>query len=1129
MPAYSATRPLFAGWLLVAMGLVYPVVALAEQDVLVDVFGADWRYLDNGSDQGTAWRARTYDDSAWKTGDGILGYGYGDETTLIDSGPPGAHFMTTYYRCTFNVADPSAYTDLVLGMLRDDGVVVYINGSEVFRDNMPAGKISANTPASSEIVASASADAGVQTGIERKYLRSGSNTIAVEVHQSSADSPDAVFALQLDGNYTASDVDIFSRAPYLQMITPTSAVIRWDTIQKSNSVVRFGVSPDNLLQRAKNNQLVNHHEVKLTGLDPATTYYYSVGSSKKTLGIGPGYFFKTQPPVGAHPPTRLWVIGDSGRGNQGQRDVYQGYLDFAGSRYTDLWLMLGDNAYGSGTYKQYQDNFFNIYPELLRQTVVWPTLGNHDGYSVNTPEQTGPYYENFTLPTAGEAGGLASGTEAYYSYNYGNIHFVVLDSFDVDRSTSGAMAQWLEADLAANTADWVIAYWHHPAYSKGTHDSDTEFELIEMRENILPILEQHGVDLVLAGHSHNYERSKFVDGHYGNSSTYSDGLFALDIGSGDVTSGAAAYTKAHPAIAHGGTVYAVAGTSAAAEGGAMNHPVMYTSFSKLGSMVIDIDHLLLSAKFIDDKGEVQDAFTLQKLSAGPDRDGDDVLDIADNCIVNANRDQHDADGDGMGDVCDSGTDTDGDGIGDSVDTNDDNDALDDVSDNCVLTANDDQKDYNADGRGDACDPVPVFGMGGMAPKDKAGHAVAFAGDINADGYGDYVVGIPGYDVPATDTTGVIKDAGRAVVISGKTGAELMSLNGNSAKDSAGFAVTGNGDIDHDGFDDVIVGAPMADDIANGRTDAGSVTILFGPDGIRKHVLYGSEAGSLSGSAVALGDVNGDSYADVVVGAPRADDIVPGFVDAGRVTVFSGSDYGALNSFSGSASNAHMGASVAAGDLDNNGAADIIIGSPDMDDSVRGVKDAGMVIAFGVSGNELLRKYGQREKSYLGSAVASGDVNNDGYSDVAAGAPGDWNGTLPQAGSVTVFSGNGGGELARKFGATKKAGAGYSVTTGDINSDNFADIIVGAHKDDAPGFAAIKDVGSVYVWSGSNFTLLDSFYGDAAQDYSGVSVSAGDVNGDGKLDIIIGVAGADGESPPPLKDAGMVKIISGISF
>jgi hypothetical protein len=82
-------------------------------------------------------------------------------------------------------------------------------------------------------------DAGVQTGIERKYLRSGSNTIAVEVHQFSADSPDAVFALQLDGNNTASDIDVFSRAPYLQMITPTSAVIRWDTIQKSNSRCAF--------------------------------------------------------------------------------------------------------------------------------------------------------------------------------------------------------------------------------------------------------------------------------------------------------------------------------------------------------------------------------------------------------------------------------------------------------------------------------------------------------------------------------------------------------------------------------------------------------------------------------------------------------------------------------------------------------------------------------------------------------------------------------------------------------------------------------------------------------------------------------------------------------------------------
>jgi len=75
------------------------------------------------------------------------------------------------------------------------------------------------------------------------------------------------------------------------------------------------------------------------------------------------------------------------------------------------------------------------------------------------------------------------------------------------RATNSPMANWLRADLDANTNQWLIAFWHHPPYSKGSHDSDDEIELIEMRQNIVPILEAHGVDLVVCGHSHNYERS----------------------------------------------------------------------------------------------------------------------------------------------------------------------------------------------------------------------------------------------------------------------------------------------------------------------------------------------------------------------------------------------------------------------------------------------------------------------------------------------------------------------------------------------------------------------------------------------------------------------------------------------
>src|SRR5258705_12371843 len=88
-----------------------------------------------------------------------------------------------------------------------------------------------------------------------------------------------------------------------------------------------------------------------------------------------------------------------------------------------------------------------------------------------------------------------------------------------DRLEEAPMCQWLRLDLAANTNLWLIAFWHHPPYSKGSHDSDWEFELVEMRENALPILEAYGVDLVLCGHSHGYERSFLLNGYYGGSET----------------------------------------------------------------------------------------------------------------------------------------------------------------------------------------------------------------------------------------------------------------------------------------------------------------------------------------------------------------------------------------------------------------------------------------------------------------------------------------------------------------------------------------------------------------------------------------------------------------------------------
>ena len=168
------------------------------------------------------------------------------------------------------------------------------------------------------------------------------------------------------------------------------------------------------------------------------------------------------------------------------------------------------------------------------------------------------------------------------------------------------MATWLENDLAANTQEWLIAFWHHPPYSKGSHDSDAEWRLQQMRENFLPILESHGVDLVLAGHSHSYERSMLIDGHYGTSDTFSD-TFVLDAGDGD-SDGDGAYTK--QSSANTGSVYSVTGSSGQISNAPLDHPVMVSNLIELGSMVVDVNGNTLDAIFMNDEGSVLDSFRI---------------------------------------------------------------------------------------------------------------------------------------------------------------------------------------------------------------------------------------------------------------------------------------------------------------------------------------------------------------------------------------------------------------------------------------------------------------------------------------------------------------------------------------
>ncbi len=168
--------------------------------------GNTWTYLDNGTNQATAWRATTFNDSAWKSGASQLGYGDGDEATVVSFGPSTTNrYVTTYFRKTFSITDPSQITALTLRLIRDDGAVVYLNGAEVFRDNIGTAAVAYNTLATTALGAPAEST-WLTTTLNKSLLVAGNNTLAVEIHQSDLNSSDISFDLELiaTGTFTSA-------------------------------------------------------------------------------------------------------------------------------------------------------------------------------------------------------------------------------------------------------------------------------------------------------------------------------------------------------------------------------------------------------------------------------------------------------------------------------------------------------------------------------------------------------------------------------------------------------------------------------------------------------------------------------------------------------------------------------------------------------------------------------------------------------------------------------------------------------------------------------------------------------------------------------------------------------------
>jgi hypothetical protein len=411
------------------------------------------------------------------------------------------------------------------------------------------------------------------------------------------------FVLIFGGVFSAPAMAALERQPYLQSTSDTRVVLRWRTTSSDSSRVSYGSSIGNLNTQVDLTGLRTEHEVVITGLAANTKYFYAVGSVSGSIEAGndTGHYFITAPEVGSSRKIRIWAIGDAGTGKPAQDDVRDAYYNLDDAE-TDVVLALGDNAYSDGTESDYTNNFFNVYNGLLKQAPVWSTRGNHD-------RSSGIYETAFTHPTQAEGGGIASGSELYYSFDYGNIHFVCLDSFTDSNLKGTAMYTWLENDLASTLQKWIIAYWHHPPYSRSSaHDSDRESGQRLSRKKANPILESYGVDLQLGGHNHFYSRTVLINNHYGLSNTYDTDIHAIDPGNGRGDEDGVYRKESNPE----GAVYVLAGSSGKIDYTPIPHPANFIEDVVLGSMVIDVEGDRMDVRMLRENGTVQDYFSITK-------------------------------------------------------------------------------------------------------------------------------------------------------------------------------------------------------------------------------------------------------------------------------------------------------------------------------------------------------------------------------------------------------------------------------------------------------------------------------------------------------------------------------------
>jgi hypothetical protein len=506
------------------------------QTVLVPT-GSTWKYLDDGSDKGTLWREAGFDDSGWSSGLAQLGYGDGDESTVLGFGPdPNNKFITTYFRHTFNVSDPSQFNYLHLRLLRDDGAVVYLNGAEIKISNMPDVTIGFLTRATSG-VANGAEDTYYEDYLSGSYLSPGTNVLAVEIHQVSGTSSDISFDLELLG---LAEIPHPTRKSPSLLFTGDNREMRviWQLVCSDTCQIEWGLDTNFTLGSAVTYEYGGDHQHSYTigNLTPSTKYYYRVVAELDTFY---GSFW-TAPYSNAR-EARFFAYGDT-RTYPSDHDQVASAVDNPSPG--SLAISVGDRVSNGGVEGDWDAEFFSSsYPyirSLLANIPYQACMGNHEG--------TGALFvKYFPYPFV---------AHRYWSFDYGPAHFVVVDQY-VDYSFGSAQHDWIESDLAATAKPWKFIYLHEPGWSAGgSHGNDAT-----VQTDIQPLCEQYGVSIVFAGHNHYYARAEVNGVQHITTGGGGAPLYAPNLGFPNIVTGASAHHYCDIEIDVGTLLFAAVSTS----------------------------------------------------------------------------------------------------------------------------------------------------------------------------------------------------------------------------------------------------------------------------------------------------------------------------------------------------------------------------------------------------------------------------------------------------------------------------------------------------------------------------------------------------------------------------------------